>query len=115
MSAPSPNQLYERLGISPAQLQQFCEQAPITEIAPFGSILRPDFRSSIDILIRLNPNHILSLLDFIDLENQLNDLLKRGIDLLDRETVETGTNWIRRQEILTHAQVIYGLQQILSA
>lgn len=105
MFVPSQDQLYKRLGLSPAQLQQFCQQAFITELALFGSVLREDFRpdSDIDILIRLAPNPNLSLLDFIALKEQLKTLLHRDVDLLERDTVEADPNWIRRQEILNHA------------
>ena len=44
---------YHRLGITPAELVEFCQTAQITELALFGSILRDDFRpdSDIDMLV----------------------------------------------------------------
>lgn len=108
--------LYQRLGINPNQLQAFCQKAKITELSLFGSILRDDFRpdSDLDILVTFSPSNNMSLLQFVDLEYQLKDLLKRDIDLIEKSVVEKDFNWIRRQEILNNYQVIYESQSILS-
>jgi predicted nucleotidyltransferase len=37
-------QLYDRLQLSPAQIETVCQQWHITELALFGSVLRDDFR-----------------------------------------------------------------------
>ena len=109
--------LYQRLGIEPKKLQEFCRTAKINELCLFGSILRDDFNpdSDIDILVSFNPEVNMSLLQFVDLEYQLEDLLKRQVDLLEKTTVEKDFNWIRRQEILNNYQVIYESKSILSA
>ncbi|MDJ0729036.1 MAG: nucleotidyltransferase domain-containing protein [Crocosphaera sp.] len=111
------NILYERLGIKPKQLQEFCRTAKISEFCLFGSILRDDFNadSDIDILVTFDPDVNISFLQFVDLEYQLEDLLKRKVDLLEKTTVEKDFNWIRRQEILNNYQVIYESKSILSA
>jgi predicted nucleotidyltransferase len=108
--------LYQRLGINPKQLQAFCQKAKITELCLFGSILRDDFRpdSDLDILVTFTPNINMSLLQFVDLECQLKDLLRRDVDLIEKSVVEKDFNWIRRQEILNNYQVIYESQSILS-
>jgi len=41
------------------------------------------------------------------MEQELADLLGRKIDLLSKRAVERSHNWIRRQEILDTAEVIY--------
>lgn len=109
--------LYQRLGINPQKLQEFCQKAKISELCLFGSILRDDFTpdSDIDIIVTFNPDITMSLLQFVDLEYQLQDLLKRPVDLVEKTTVEKDFNWIRRQEILNNYQVIYESQSILSA
>lgn len=110
-------QLYERLGVSQVRLEEFCAELPIEELALFGSVLRDDFRaeSDVDVLVRLVPGHGMSLMDFVALEEELEALFERDVDLIERETVEADRNWIRRQEILAQAQVIYGSQSVLSA
>lgn len=109
--------LYQRLGITGDQLQEFCQNAQISELALFGSVLRDDFRpdSDIDILVTFEPDCKISLLDFVGLEYQLQDLLNRNVDLVSKKAVECDRNWLRRQEILNHYQTIYESRSILSA
>ena len=101
--------IYQRLGIKSKQLQAFCQKAKIIELCLFGSILRDDFRpdSDIDILVTFIRNINISLLQFVDLEYQLKDLLKRNVDLIEKSVVDKDFNWIRRQGILNNYQVIY--------
>ena len=57
----------------------------------------------------------MSLLQFVDLEYQLKDLLKRNVDLIEKSVVEKDFNWMRRQEILNNCQVIDDSRSMLSA
>lgn len=109
--------LYHRLGITPAQLAQFCQTTHITELALFGSILRDDFRpdSDIDILVTFSPDCTIDLMGFVQLEYDLEDWLNREVDLVEKETVKQDRNWIRRKEILSNYQVIYESRSLLSA
>ncbi len=117
MSSLSNSQLYERLGVSRAELQEFCERSPITELAFFGSILREDFNadSDIDVLVRLVPDSSMSLMDLVGLEYQFEDLFHRKVDLVEREAVEADYNWIRRCEILSNIQIAYESRPVLSS
>lgn len=112
-----PATLYQRLNISPAILNDFCQQAQIVELALFGSIIRDDFRpdSDIDILITFAPDRRISLLEFVGIEQQLEELCNRSVDLLEKSVVEKDDNWIRRNEILGNYQVIYESRPIISA
>ena len=109
--------LYQRLGIAPERLEAFCQNAQIDELSLFGSVLRDDFRpdSDIDILVTFEPDCRISLLDFVGLEYQLQDLLNRKVDLVSKKAVEQDRNWLRRREILNHYQTIYESRSILSA
>lgn len=91
------------------QLVDFCEQWQIVELSIFGSILRDDFNaeSDIDFLVTFARDSHRSLLDLIKMEQQLKDLLNRKVDLVTKSSIEQSHNWIRRQDILTAAQVIY--------
>lgn len=90
-------------------IQAFCDRWKITELALFGSILRDDFRpnSDIDILVTFSPEADWSLLDHATMQQELASLLNRDVDLVSKRAIERSHNWIRRQEILTTAQVIY--------
>ncbi len=117
MSSLPNSQMYERLGVSPAELQEFCERSPITELAFFGSVLREDFNadSDIDVLVRLVPDSSLSLMDLVGLEYQFEDLFHRRVDLVEREAVEADHNWMRRREILSNIQIVYESRPVLSS
>ncbi|MGL5083911.1 MAG: nucleotidyltransferase family protein [Microcoleaceae cyanobacterium] len=111
--------IYHRLNITPEQLVGFCKQHHILELALFGSILRDDFKpdSDIDILIifdhQSNPH--LSLMDLVSMEYQLEDMVGREVDLIEKRSIVDSHNWIRRNNILNTAQVIYESGQVLSA
>lgn len=117
MASVSNLRLYERLSVSPAELQEFCERSPITELAFFGSILREDFNSNsdIDVLVRLVSDSSLSLMDLVGLEYQFENLFHRKVDLVEREAVESDHNWIRRSEILSSTQIAYESRPILAS
>ncbi|WNZ22743.1 nucleotidyltransferase family protein [Leptolyngbya sp. NK1-12] len=106
---PFNPQLQERLALTPDKLSEFCQRRHIRELALFGSVLRDDFHanSDIDMLVTFQPNAKVSLLDLVDMQYELEDLCHRKVDLLTRKSVETSPNWIRRQEILNTARVIY--------
>jgi uncharacterized protein len=102
-------QLYDRLQVSPETLAQFCAQWQVMELALFGSILRSDFRvdSDVDVLVTFATGAKLSLLDLIEMQEQLSALLGRAVDLIEKSAIEGSANWIRRQEILNTTIVIY--------
>lgn len=101
--------IFDRLTISPEQLEEFCQRRHITELALFGSILRDNFHpnSDVDILVTFIPDAKISLLDLVDMQYELEDLLDRKVDLLTKKSVIDSPNWIRRQEILHTSEIIY--------
>jgi hypothetical protein len=66
-------------------------------------------------LVTFTPDCNISLLDFVALEQNLADLLHRNVDLVSKKAVEQDRNWLRRQEILSHYQVIYESRSVLPA
>ncbi|PSN18392.1 nucleotidyltransferase [filamentous cyanobacterium CCP5] len=92
-----------------AKIEDFCRRWQITELLLFGSVLRSDFHtdSDIDILVVFAPNTPWDLLDLITMQQQLEAIFNRPVDLIEKQVIETSDNWIRRQEILSTAQVIY--------
>ncbi len=102
-------QLQKRLGISTEEIARFCQRWNITEIALFGSVLSDRFHadSDIDILIRFAPNARQGLLTIAKIKHELEDSIGREVDIAVKESIENSENWIRRQEILKTAQVIY--------
>ncbi|MDX2217384.1 MAG: nucleotidyltransferase family protein [Oculatellaceae cyanobacterium bins.114] len=91
------------------KLVAFCQRWKVSELALFGSVLRDDFRpdSDIDVLITFASDAKRGLLTLVKMKYELEDMLGREVDLVSKHAVETSHNWIRRNEILGTAQVIY--------
>lgn len=91
------------------KLVEFCQRWKVNEFALFGSVLRDDFRpdSDIDVLITFAPDAKRGLMTLAKMKYELEDLLGREVDLVNKHAVETSYNWIRRNEILRTAQVIH--------
>jgi hypothetical protein len=90
-------------------LAPFCQQWQITELAAFGSILRDDFHdtSDIDLLVTFAPEAQWGLFAHAQMQQELQILLNRKVDLVSKWAIERSQNWIRREEILSTAKVIY--------
>lgn len=90
-------------------LAAFCQRWKIKEMSFFGSVLREDFRpdSDIDVMVSFEENSTWGLLELVRMKRELKALLGREIDLLTKKSIEQSHNWIRQQEILGTAQVVY--------
>lgn len=88
------------------QIVEFCRRHKVVEFALFGSVLRDDFGpdSDIDILVSFAPEAGWSLLDFVGMQHELEEMLGRKVDLVERAGLR---NPFRRHEILRNLQVIY--------
>ncbi len=91
------------------QITAFCRRWQITELAFFGSVLRDDFRpdSDLDVLVSFAPDANWGLLDQVKMQQELELIVGRAVDLVSRRAIESSANWIRRQEILHTAQPFY--------
>ena len=105
----SHSKLYDRLGIPCTDLAAFCQRWHIAELSLFGSILRDDFRSDsdIDVLVVYQPTSKRGLFEKMVMQEELQALLHRKVDLVSKKAIEHSRNWIRRNNILHSAQVIY--------
>ena len=90
-------------------IREFCQRWQIVELSVFGSVLRDDFRSDsdIDILVAFAPTANWGLLEHAQMQQELETMLGRAVDLISKRAIERSSNWIRRQEILSTAQIIY--------
>ncbi|WP_373480082.1 nucleotidyltransferase family protein [Geminocystis sp.] len=97
------------LEISEDIIIKFCQRFKIQQLAVFGSILRDDFNvdSDIDFLITLSSDVKLNLTFFQLMETDLKNLVNRDIDIIFKDNLKRSSNWIRKKEILTTAEVIY--------
>ena len=95
--------------LSQDKIAEFCRRWHIIEFALFGSVLRDDFGpdSDLDVMVTFSPDANWGLLDHSQMKQELTDLLGRQVDLLTKRAVERSRNWIRRQEMLDTAEVVY--------
>lgn len=97
------------IDVPQTQIESFCHRWSISELAFFGSVLRDDFRpeSDVDVLVSFSPEARWSLFDLVQMEEELQGILRRKVDLVERESVERSENYIRRKSILRHLQPVY--------
>lgn len=106
-----------RITLPIEKIAEFCHKWQVTEFALFGSILRDDFHadSDIDVMVQFHPESHPTLFDLADMEEELKTLFQRDVDLVTRKGIESSRNYLRRQAILSSAQIIYGTGSAISA
>ena len=90
-------------------IARFCQRWKIRELALFGSVLCDDFTpdSDLDVLVAFAPDADWGLLDHVQMQRELQNLFQRDVDLVSKRALERSPNWLRRQEILTTAQILF--------
>jgi uncharacterized protein len=98
-----------RIEIPHERIAEFCRKWRIVELSLFGSVLRHDFRpdSDVDILVRFEDAAPWSLMDFGEMQEELERILGRAVDLVEKDAVENSENPFRRRHILAPPWVIY--------
>ena len=96
----------DKYSISRERLIEYCRRWKIVEMDFFGSILREDFsgESDIDVLVSFGSDASWTLFDFVDMHGELQEILGRRVDLVEREALR---NPFRRREILRNLEVVY--------
>ena len=87
-------------------VQKICKKYHIIELAIFGSSLRDDFNkdSDIDLLISIRKKAKISLFDLMDAEEDFSQLLKREVQIVEKEGLK---NRRRSEKILSTSELIY--------
>ena len=88
------------------QVVEFCQRWQVNEFSLFGSVLRDDFRpdSDVDVLVSFNPTAPWSLFDLVTMQDELQRIFGRPVDLVEREGLR---NPFRKRSILNGREVIY--------
>ena len=99
-----------RIEIPYERIAAFCERWSITKLALFGSVLRDDFGpdSEIDILAGFDEAARHTLFDMDRMEEELEAIFGRDVDLVSWRGVERSPNPLRRKAILQSAELVYG-------
>jgi uncharacterized protein len=98
-----------KIEVPKERIGEFCQKWKIVELSFFGSVLRDDFRpdSDVDVLVTFAPEGRYSLFDLVHMEEELEKILGRKVDLVERCAIEQSENYIRRKHILNSAQTVY--------
>lgn len=120
IAPPSLQQIYQRLNTTPDKMASFCEKWQIIELALFGSVLNDNFRpdgedpSDIDFLYTNAPETRYGF-QFFDMQEELEKLLNRKVDLVSKQGIENSRNYLRRKSILETTQVIYAKRSTVNS
>lgn len=97
------------IALSQDVIADFCDRWKVKEFYLFGSILREDFHtgSDVDVMVQFFPGNAWGLSEAIDMKEELENVFARKVDLLSKSSIEKSKNWIRRNEILGTARLIY--------
>lgn len=89
-----------------AKIYEFCIRWKVKEFSLFGSILREDFnpKSDVDVLLSFKDDAQWGLLEFTDMQQELEKIFDRKVDILEKEGIK---NPFRKKEIFKTHQVIY--------
>ncbi len=95
----------------------FCRRWKIDELSLFGSALREDFgpQSDLDLLVTFSKDSDWGLWDHVQMQQDLEAILRRRVDLISKRAVERSDNWLRRTEILTNARIVYSATEATHA
>jgi uncharacterized protein len=94
------------------QVAEFCRKWKVDELALFGSVLRDDFRpdSDVDVLLTFAPDAGISLFDYTDIQDELEAIFGRRVDVVSKRGILQGGNPFSQKEILGTARVIYAME-----
>ena len=98
-----------RIAIPSDGIVAFCKRWQVAELALFGSVLRDDFGpdSDIDVLVAFREGARHTLFDMVRMEEELEALFGREVDLVSRRGIEQSRNHLRRTAILDTAETIH--------
>lgn len=95
-----------KISIPQNEIAQFCKKNHIETMSLFGSVLTDQFTpaSDVDFLVEFQPEHIPTLFDIVEMEEELSDIIGRHADL----KTPKGISRYFRDDVLAKAQIIYG-------
>lgn len=99
----------DQISLPEQKLAEFCRRWRISELSAFGSVVRGDFRedSDIDLLVEFEPGARHTIFDVIDMEEELQGLFGRPVDLVEKRAIVNSDNYLRRRQILGTARAIF--------
>lgn len=83
-----------------AHKEEVCQKYKVSEIGIFGSFVRGEQKKRSDIDILVDFYEIPDLLEFIELEDRLRNLLKKKVDLVDKQGLKPQLKDIILKEVI---------------
>jgi len=96
-----------QIKIDEALIADFCRKWKITEVALFGSVLTKRFRPKSDVMVTFAEDADWDFFDLCRMQDELRDIFGRRVELVTRKCVEENRNYIVRNDILSHREVIH--------
>jgi uncharacterized protein len=98
-----------RFVLPTGEIGDFCRRWGITELAVFGSAARGELTpaSDVDFLVTWGPARHWSLVDHQSMEEELQRIVGRSVDLVSRKAIEESENFVIRKHILASARTVY--------
>lgn len=95
-----------KLHIPQDKIAKFCRKNHILTMSLFGSVLTDKFTpsSDVDFLVEFKPDHIPTLFDMVNMEEELSDIIGHHADLKTAK----GISRYFRDDVLAEARMIYG-------
>ncbi|HET6387286.1 MAG TPA: nucleotidyltransferase domain-containing protein [Armatimonadota bacterium] len=90
-------------------IQMFCEKWKIKRLSVFGSILRDDFGpdSDVDFVAEYEEDADWDLLDCLRAQEELQSIIGRKVDLLERAGIDSSANRFLKKEILSTLETVH--------
>lgn len=100
--------LLEDLQIDRGRLDDLCKRYGVARLEVFGSFVRGDAEvdSDLDIMVTFYPDAKTGL-EFVALQQEMEALFSRSVDLLTRSSVERSPNKYFRRFVLRSTEPIY--------
>ena len=90
-------------------IKAFCRNRRIREFALFGSAvtgqMRPD--SDVDVVLDFDPNSRHTLFDLVDMQEELENIFGRRVDIVTRKSLQRMRNRIRKAGIEATIRTIH--------
>src|SRR5438132_1060479 len=85
-----------QIDLPASQIADLCQRYQVRELALFGSMLRDDYHpgSDVDVLVSFVPGSHQSVLELAAMRRELEAILGRRVDLVDRRVIEESSNYI---------------------
>lgn len=94
-----------RIEVDHELIGEFCRRNHILRLSFFGSVLRDDFgpESDVDVLVQFAPDSNVGLFEFVDMRDELSELIGRTVDL----HTPASLSHLFRDRVIDSAEVAY--------